>query len=133
MAESVCRAAFERVEQIVSNRTGNNERIVIGLGTGSTIVPLAGMLDCLPANVFIAPTSQQSTQLILSSTPTRYCPLEALRGGIAVTVDGADAVDLKRAIIIKGGGAAHVQEKIVKEASDVYIIVVADESKLKSE
>jgi ribose 5-phosphate isomerase A len=47
---------------------------------------------------------------------------------IAVTVDGADEVD-PRLDLIKGGGGAHLREKIVNYASRRNVIIV-DESKL---
>jgi ribose 5-phosphate isomerase A len=47
---------------------------------------------------------------------------------IAVTVDGADEVDVALNLI-KGGGAAHAREKIVNHASRRNIIIV-DASKL---
>ena len=47
---------------------------------------------------------------------------------LAVTIDGADEVS-PTLDLIKGGGGAHLREKIVAQASDELVIVV-DEAKL---
>jgi ribose 5-phosphate isomerase A len=41
---------------------------------------------------------------------------------IDVTIDGADEVD-SQLNAIKGGGAAHLQEKVVAEAAKKFVIV----------
>jgi ribose 5-phosphate isomerase A len=53
---------------------------------------------------------------------------ERVRGGLDLTVDGADEIapDLT---LIKGGGGALLREKVVASAS-VKMVVIADESKL---
>ena len=128
MSESVCSRAFDLIlQQISGKRKG-----IIGLGSGSTVAPLAVMLSGLPEGFRVVPTSRQALQLILEHCPERLLPLEALTERILITVDGADAVDLRRKLVIKGGGACHVQEKIVAEASDAYCIVINDSSKLQS-
>jgi ribose 5-phosphate isomerase A len=102
---------------------------VIGLGSGST------------ARLFIAEVGA----LVRQGRAFRGVPTsegsrrDAERGGIpllddvgpwdiAVTVDGADEVDV-RLNLIKGGGDAHTREKIVNYASQRNVIIV-DESKL---
>lgn len=125
MSEYVCKAALEYISR--------QEVKVLGFGSGSTVAPLAEMLTAMPSSVKAVPTSQQSLQLILQNCPERYQPLE-LTSEVDVTIDGADIVDLKRQIIIKGGGAAHVQEKIVAQATRRdYVIVISDSKKMKSE
>ncbi|HBQ23225.1 MAG TPA: ribose 5-phosphate isomerase A, partial [Alphaproteobacteria bacterium] len=49
-------------------------------------------------------------------------------GPLDMTVDGADEVDGELQLI-KGGGGAHLREKIVASASDRVLIIV-DESKI---
>ena len=123
MSEWVCQAALEYISKQPIK--------VLGFGSGSTVAPLAGMLGRLYATIKAVPTSQQSLQLILQNCPEHYQPLE-LTDEVDVTIDGADVVDLKRKIIIKGGGAAHVQEKIVAQATKQdYIVVISDPKKLQ--
>lgn len=49
------------------------------------------------------------------SLPSRYSEID-------VTIDGADEVD-SALNAIKGGGAAHLQEKVVAEAAKKFVIV----------
>ncbi|MBX3183205.1 MAG: ribose-5-phosphate isomerase RpiA [Polyangiaceae bacterium] len=102
---------------------------VIGLGTGSTAKPfIEGVARLVKAGRQLVgvPTSAQS-QALASSLGI---PLLGDDGpwDIDVTVDGADEVsaDLQ---VIKGGGACHLREKIVNQASRRNLIIV-DESKL---
>ncbi len=129
MSESVCTKAFEQILIAIS---GQKEGI-IGLGSGSTVAPLATLLKKLPKGFKVVPTSRQSFDLIMQNCPERLVPLEALNTPITVTVDGADAIDLRRKIIIKGGGACQVQEKIVAEASLKYFVVISNSNKLYTE
>ncbi len=104
---------------------------IVGLGTGSTTVfaiqhlgerPKSGQLK----NIVGIPTSFQSENL------ARECgiPLTTLNAveGIDLAIDGADEVDRQKNLI-KGGGAAHTQEKLVDSFAD-YFIVVVDSGKL---
>ncbi|MFI3258171.1 MAG: ribose 5-phosphate isomerase A, partial [Spirochaetales bacterium] len=50
-----------------------------------------------------------------------------INGSLNITIDGADEIDNNNNLI-KGGGAAHVLEKIVEYNSE-YFVVIADESK----
>ena len=101
----------------------------VGLGTGSTA---AWMVRCLGERV-----REEGLRIIGVPTSTRTAEL-ARQCGITVaslddvkwldlTIDGADEFDLNLALI-KGGGAALLQEKIVATASD-QMIVIADAAK----
>jgi ribose 5-phosphate isomerase A len=104
----------------------------VGLGTGSTAFFFIERLiqRCKEGlKVHTAASSQHSFQ-------------QARNGGIPlldinnlttldVTVDGADEIDPKKRMI-KGGGGAHVREKILATMSHELIIIV-DESKLVPE
>ncbi len=101
----------------------------VGLGTGSTA---AWMVRCLAERV-----REEGLKIVGVPTSTRTAEL-ARRLGIVVTslddakwldltIDGADEFDLNLALI-KGGGAALLQEKIVATASD-QMIVIADAAK----
>jgi ribose 5-phosphate isomerase A len=105
--------------------------MIIGLGTGTT------------AAYFIESLAERVQKgLKIQGIASSYASAElAKKGGIEiielndtyrvdVTVDGADEIDLKKRMI-KGGGGAHVREKILAAASDEMVIIV-DESKLVS-
>lgn len=130
-SSTVCQRAFNHLLRLIHG--SNLHDGIIGLGSGSTVAPLASLLRQLPPNFRVVPTSRQALLLILQYCPERLLPLEALDGPVLVTVDGADAVDVRRRIVVKGGGGCHVQEKVVAEASLNYCIVVNDSSKLCTE
>ena len=101
----------------------------VGLGTGSTA---AWMVRCLGERV-----REEGLKVVGVPTSTRTAEL-ARQVGIKVvslddakwldlTIDGADEFDANLALI-KGGGAALLQEKIVATASD-QMIVIADAAK----
>ena len=101
----------------------------VGLGTGSTA---AWMVRCLGERV-----REEGLRIIGVPTSTRTAELARQVGirvtslddakWLDVTIDGADEFDLNLALI-KGGGAALLQEKIVATASD-QMIVIADAAK----
>tara|TARA_R110002094_G_scaffold798_3_gene4282 strand:- start:749 stop:1453 length:705 start_codon:yes stop_codon:yes gene_type:complete len=101
----------------------------IGLGTGSTAEELVRALAPLVANglsIIAVPTSERTGVLakqlgIPVATLDEYPHLD-------LTIDGADEID-GALRLIKGGGAAHLREKIVACASD-RMVVIADHSKL---
>jgi ribose 5-phosphate isomerase A len=101
----------------------------VGLGTGSTA---AWMVRCLGERV-----REEGLRIVGVPTSTRTAEL-ARQVGVPITtlddakwldltIDGADEFDLNLALI-KGGGAALLQEKIVATASD-QMIVIADAAK----
>lgn len=100
----------------------------VGLGTGSTA---AWLVKCLGERVAEGlrikgvPTSSRTAELardvgieVISLDEAKWLDL---------TIDGADEYD-GNLNLIKGGGGAHLQEKIVATASD-QMIVIADASK----
>ncbi|MDP4891146.1 ribose-5-phosphate isomerase RpiA [Cypionkella sp.] len=101
----------------------------VGLGTGSTA---AWMVRCLGERV-----RQEGLKITGVPTSTRTAALARQMGihvtsldeakWLDVTIDGADEFD-KQLALIKGGGAALLQEKIVATASDL-MIVIADAAK----
>ncbi|MHA2212355.1 MAG: ribose 5-phosphate isomerase A, partial [Candidatus Thorarchaeota archaeon] len=102
----------------------------IGLGSGSTVAIFAEELGNKIADgstsVSVVPSSYQAYQLAVE----HKIPLTNLdiNPRLLITIDGADEVD-KHLNLIKGGGGALLQEKIVASASDRLIIIVG-ESKL---
>ena len=106
----------------------------VGLGTGSTAVWALRRIGTLLAagdlrDIAGVPTSSAS------ESEARACgiPLTTLdaHSFLDVTIDGADEVS-PALDLIKGGGGAHLREKIVAQASGRLVIVV-DETKLVPE
>jgi ribose 5-phosphate isomerase A len=122
-ADEAKRAAAARALEMVE------DGMVLGLGTGST----AGWFVRLLADRLRQPGL--SVEGVATSSATVWLaeelgvPLRRLEDvpGIDLVVDGADELDAKLNLI-KGGGAALLQEKIVASAS-ARMVVIADESK----
>ncbi len=101
----------------------------LGLGTGSTarhFVDLLGervrgglIVVCVPTS---EATRAQAESLGIPLTTLDETP------ELDLTVDGADEIDASLRLI-KGGGGAHLREKIVASAS-ARMVVIADETKL---
>jgi ribose 5-phosphate isomerase A len=99
--------------------------MVVGLGTGSTA---SYFIDALIERI-------KNQKLHISAVATsEQSAVRAVQGGIPLrdinqitkidlTVDGADAIDPKKRMI-KGGGGAHLREKIVAAMSDQMVIIV---------
>jgi ribose 5-phosphate isomerase A len=101
----------------------------LGIGTGSTAEEFVRLLaEKVAAGMKIVgvPTSERTAALCRELG----VPLSTLEETpeIDLTIDGADEVD-GRLALIKGGGGALLREKIVAAAS-ARMIVIADESKL---
>ena len=101
----------------------------LGIGTGSTAEQFILLLgDKVKAGMTIigVPTSERSADLCRELG----IPLTTLEETphLDLTIDGADEVD-PQLRLIKGGGGAHLREKIVAAASDRMVVIV-DESKV---
>lgn len=104
---------------------------IVGLGTGSTaafaVQSLAQRLQSGDLkDIKGVPTSFQSAALARQ----HKIPLTTLDdiNYIDIAIDGADEVDPQKNLI-KGGGAAHTQEKVVDSLAKLFVVVV-DRSKL---
>jgi ribose 5-phosphate isomerase A len=103
----------------------------VGLGTGSTAIwAIRRIAERLAAgdlrDVVGVPTSRASeAEAVAAGIPLTTLDEHPV---LDVTVDGADEVS-PRLDLIKGGGGAHLREKIVAQAS-TRLVVVVDESKL---
>ena len=125
----------EEAKKLVGERAAEfvEPGMAVGLGTGSTatqfIRALAARNAATPLNIRCVASSDASgalgTQLGLEVTT-----LENL-SELDIYIDGADEVD-PNLNLIKGGGAAHLREKIVASSSKRFIVVV-DSTKLVSE
>lgn len=102
----------------------------LGLGTGSTakvfVDRLAERVHAEGLDLRCASTSKATAQ----QARDLGLVVEDLNdiGWLDLTIDGADEVD-PDLNLIKGGGAAHLREKIVATASD-RMVVVADQGKV---
>jgi ribose 5-phosphate isomerase A len=100
--------------------------MTVGLGTGSTVAELLpaiarrglGGIRCVATSVA---TEQQARELGI--------PVEEFSrlSRLDIAIDGADQVT-PEGWLIKGGGGAHLREKIVAAAADRFV-VIADSSK----
>ncbi len=106
----------------------------IGLGTGSTAIHsirrIAERLKsgALTDIVGVGTSFQSLVAAQDLGIPVRDFNDPEIDGTLDITIDGADEIDPDRRII-KGGGAAHLIEKLVSYHSKV-VAIVADESKL---
>ena len=105
----------------------------IGLGTGSTAMPAVKRLA-----EYIQKGELKDIKAVVTSFQTQNAcqdygiPVYSLNdriidGKLDLAIDGADEVT-PDCFCIKGGGAAHVHEKLVEYNSDVFV-VVADSTK----
>lgn len=124
--EAIKRAVGYKAAELIQ------DGMLVGLGTGST------------AFFFIERLIQRCQEglKIRAAASSLHSFQQAQKGGIPlmdintitsldVTVDGADEIDPQKRMI-KGGGGAHVREKIIANMSRELIVIV-DESKLVSE
>ena len=99
----------------------------LGLGTGSTvrytIIEIGRRISEEGLNVVGVPTSEDTRKL----AEQLGIPLVNLSEteGLDLVIDGADEFDSNFALI-KGGGGALLQEKIVAESGKVMVVIVDD-------
>ncbi|MEL7216158.1 MAG: ribose-5-phosphate isomerase RpiA [Pseudomonadota bacterium] len=103
--------------------------MMLGLGSGSTaewfVKVLAEWSTLHDAKLTTVPTSER-TGALARELGLNVVTLDAV-GRLDLTVDGADEFDADL-VLIKGGGGAHLREKIVARASD-RMVVIADPGK----
>lgn len=95
---------------------------IVGVGTGSTVAyfidGLARMRDRIEGAVS---SSEQSTQRLRAHGIAVY-DLNAV-GPLPLYVDGADECDAQ-CCLIKGGGGALTREKIIAQASQIFVCII---------
>lgn len=103
--------------------------MVVGLGTGSTAAHFVrGLGEKVQAGLNITGVATSlSAEALARDAGIRLVSLDEV-DRVDVTVDGADEAD-RSYRLIKGGGAAHLREKIVATASR-RMIAIMDNSKL---
>ena len=106
----------------------------LGLGTGSTAIHAVRRVGELLAQGVLrdicafATSFQTEIECEKLNIPFYTLNSRELCAGLDLTIDGADEVDPQNRLI-KGGGGAHLIEKLAAYASAQYAIIV-DESKL---
>ena len=122
-ADRAKKAAAERAVAFVE------DGMKLGLGTGSTaafmVRALADRARREALRLTCVPTSKRTADLA-ASLGLPVVSLDAARW-LDLTIDGTDEVDADLTLI-KGGGGAHLIEKIVATASD-RMVVIADAAK----
>lgn len=105
--------------------------MVVGLGTGSTAIfatrKIGELLRRSELKDILAIATSRQTDEEARQLGIRLMD-DSLPQSLDVTIDGADEID-PQFNVIKGGGGAHLREKVVAQAS-ARMIIVADESKL---
>tara|TARA_Y100001968_G_scaffold35653_1_gene27297 strand:+ start:34 stop:744 length:711 start_codon:yes stop_codon:yes gene_type:complete len=121
MKQAVAQAAVDQIE----------DGMILGLGSGSTaalmIEALALKIESGEIKDVVGVTTSFQGEVLASELGI---PLKSLSSvsEIDLAIDGADEVDPKFQLI-KGGGACHVQEKLVAALAKKFIVVV-DSTKL---
>ena len=121
MKQAVAKAAVEQIK----------DGMILGLGSGSTaalmIEALGSKLASGELTDIIGVTTSFQGEVLAS---TLGIPLRTLAAvdRIDLAIDGADEVD-PHFQLIKGGGACHVQEKLVAALAERFVVVV-DSTKL---
>lgn len=97
----------------------------VGLGTGSTVAHLLPALARrnLPGLRCIATSDATTEQASALGLPVE--PFDALER-LDITIDGADQVDAT-GWIVKGGGGAHLREKIAAHAAERFVVMVSSD------
>ncbi len=126
-ADMAKKAAADRAVEFVQ------DGMRLGLGTGSTaafmVKRLGERVRTEGLRVVGVPTSSR-TAALARAEGIRVVTLDQA-GWLDLTIDGADEFDADLTLI-KGGGGAHLQEKVVAAASD-RMIVITDPAKRVSQ
>jgi ribose 5-phosphate isomerase A len=114
-------AAEAAIEYVVPGTT-------IGVGTGSTAALFIAALAARPGLVAAAVASSEASATALHAAGIRVLDPAVAPYPLPVYVDGADKVDAELRLI-KGGGGAHLREKVLATAAELFVCIV-DDSKL---
>jgi ribose 5-phosphate isomerase A len=121
MKQAVAEAAVEQIQ----------DGMVLGLGSGSTAALMIRALGAKLASGALRDITGVTTsfqgEVLAAELGIPLRSLNAVRR-IDLAIDGADEVD-PAFQLIKGGGACHVQEKLVAHRAERFVVVV-DASKL---
>lgn len=99
------------------------EGSILGVGTGSTVDCFIDALAKQGVALTAAISSSVRSSERLRSHGYRIMGLDELTGPMDLYIDGADEID-PRLCMVKGGGGALTQEKIVASAAKTFICIV---------
>jgi ribose 5-phosphate isomerase A len=103
---------------------------IIGIGTGTTINCLIDLLATHAHKIKGVVSSSKATTKRLEHLGIEVIPFNDVNDSISVYIDGADEIN-PELMMIKGGGGALTQEKIIATAAKQFICI-ADASKYVS-
>lgn len=103
---------------------------IIGIGTGSTVDCFIDALAEAEITLEAAISSSVRSSQRLQKLGYRVVGLNALTEPMDLYVDGADEID-PNLCMIKGGGAALTQEKIVASAAKRFVCIVDDSKRVE--
>jgi ribose 5-phosphate isomerase A len=112
------RAAAEAAAELVEDGAA------VGLGTGSTVAHLLPALAARELRLRCVATSDE-TERHARELGLAVEPFDSL-DRLDVAIDGADQVT-PDGWLIKGGGGAHVREKVVAAAADRFVVIVSSD------
>jgi len=118
-AEEEKRVAAEAAAELIE------DGMKVGLGTGSTVAHLLPAIARRGLRGLRCAATSPATETAALALGIDIEPLDAL-GELDIAIDGADQVD-PRCWLIKGGGGAHVREKIVAAAARRFVVIVSAE------
>ncbi len=121
VADSAKRAAAEPAAEYAE------DGMRIGLGTGSTVAHLLPALAARGLHGVRCVATSVATERAAQALGLVVEPFDRLKR-LDLAIDGADQVAPDLALV-KGGGGAHVREKVVAAAAERFV-VIADDSKL---
>jgi ribose 5-phosphate isomerase A len=96
---------------------------VLGVGTGSTVDCFIDALASSGVRIAAAVSSSSRSSARLKSLGIHVIGLDQLEAPMDLYIDGADEID-PGLCMIKGGGAALTQEKIVASAARRFVCIV---------
>src|SRR5687768_314322 len=95
--------------------------MVLGLGTGSTVAFLLPAIAARGVTGLRCVATSVATEEQARSLGIPVEPFDTIER-FDLAIDGADQIDPDR-WIVKGGGGAHVREKIVARAADRFVVI----------
>ena len=98
--------------------------MVLGVGTGSTVLQLIEALKDRKIRLSGAVSSSRQTSEILRTARIPELDLTTA-GPLSLYIDGADEATADGALI-KGGGAALTREKVIAAASERFVCIIDD-------
>jgi ribose 5-phosphate isomerase A len=120
-------ADFEREKRVAAGAAADivESRMIVGLGTGSTV---AYLLPALAARrvgvryVTSSPATERAARRLGMEVESFSGPDAPAR--VDLTIDGADQV-APSGWLVKGGGGAHTREKALATAADRFVVIVS--------